>query len=134
MAHFITITTPDGERFEVPTVKDPKSSRKAAARDERVADLDGFLDCGHVARVWVDGDEDTDGYWLDLANLDRHYRDGNGWQVDGERGSKDYAPTACLAVCSHCNQHGPKSDRLDQRLTRALVRVLRSTADALASA
>lgn len=128
MAHHITITyRPTGERFRVPVVADPNSKRRAGARTKRIALLGGWLDCDHHSEIARRGRNGRDDVRRTLADTDRHYRDGNGWHVEGERSNRDYALDACLAVCNDCNQNGAKSADTDERLTAALLATLRAS-------
>lgn len=128
MAHHITITAPTGERFRVAVVADPNSERRRGIRDARILRNGGILDCDHDAHIVRKGHHGRPDVRRVLADTDRHYRDGRGWQVDGERSNRDYAPSACLAVCPDCNQNGSKSADTDERLTAALLATLRADA------
>ena len=128
MAHHITITAPTGERFTVPVVADPNAARRRGARDKRIAANDGWLDCDHAATITRKGRNGRAKVERVLADTDRHYRDGRGWRVEGERSARDYALDASLAVCPDCNQNGRKSADTDERLTAALLATLRANA------
>lgn len=126
--HMITIIAPTGERFRVPVVSDPNSARRRGARTARILRNGGWLDCDHHSEITRRGRNGRPDVRRTLADTDRHYRDGRGWAVEGERSDKDYALGACLAVCNDCNQNGDKSADTDARLTAALLATLRADA------
>lgn len=115
----LTLTyLPTGERFEVEAAHHDTAVKREA---RRALASDGWNACGHTASVRVKGRDSVPDYSHETSQLDRHYRDGFNWQVDGECCDRDYALDACLAVCSKCNGHGKRDRHLHERLDRALL-------------